>query len=283
MAKFRTWIQVAFTALTNGYIWGFIEGKIYTGKTKMLCLPGLNCYSCPGALGSCPIGSLQAVLGSRDYKFSFYIFGFLMFVGALFGRFVCGFLCPFGLFQDILFKIPFVKKLKKLPFDKYLKYLKYVILILFVIILPLCAVDAFGEGIPWFCKYICPSGTLMAGIPLAVSNGIIRSALGVLFARKFVILAVLTVLSVFVYRPFCRYICPLGAIYGLFNPIAFYRFKVDDNLCIKCGKCQDACGLDIKVWEKPNSIECIRCGKCIDTCPVNAINNENFFKGKKQS
>ena len=92
------------------YAVGFINGKIYDGSLKKLCLPGLNCYSCPGALGSCPIGSLQAVLGSRNFQFSFYIFGFLMLMGAVFGRFVCGWMCPFGLVQDLLYKIPFIKK-----------------------------------------------------------------------------------------------------------------------------------------------------------------------------
>ena len=90
--RMRLWVQIAFTAITNGYLIGFIQGKIYTGPAKNLCVPGLNCYSCPGALGSCPIGSLQAVLGSRDYKFSFYVLGFLLLFGSLLGRFVCGWL-----------------------------------------------------------------------------------------------------------------------------------------------------------------------------------------------
>ena len=68
--------QVSFTALTNGYVNGFLEGTIYRGESKKLCVPGLNCYSCPGALGACPIGSLQEVLSSREYKFSFYVVGF---------------------------------------------------------------------------------------------------------------------------------------------------------------------------------------------------------------
>ena len=140
----RLWVQVLFTALTNGYVIGFTEGKIYRGTSKKLCVPGLNCYSCPGAIGSCPIGSLQAVLGSKNYKFSFYVIGFLMIFGSLMGRFVCGWLCPFGLVQDLLHKIPFVKKIKKVPFDRYLRYLKYVILVVFVIAMPLLLVGESG-------------------------------------------------------------------------------------------------------------------------------------------
>lgn len=117
-ANIRLCVQIVFAALTNGYLIGFMEGKIYQGPSKKFCVPGLNCYSCPGAVASCPIGSLQAVLGSNNYKFSFYIIGFLMIVGSLFGRFICGWLCPFGLVQDLLYKIPFVKKIKKVPFDK---------------------------------------------------------------------------------------------------------------------------------------------------------------------
>ena len=137
--RMRLIVQVGFTALTNGYVLGFIKGKIYKGPTKALCVPGLNCYSCPGALGACPIGSLQAVLGSRNYRFSFYIIGFLIFIGSLIGRFVCGWLCPFGLIQDLLYKIPFFRnrKRKNLPGHKWLVWLKYVILVVFVILMPM--------------------------------------------------------------------------------------------------------------------------------------------------
>jgi ferredoxin-type protein NapH len=267
----RLWVQIAVAAVSNGYLMGFLKGKIYTGKLKQLCVPGLNCYSCPGALGSCPIGAMQAVLGSRNYKFAFYVVGFLMLVGAAVGRFVCGWLCPFGLIQDLLYKIPFFKKLRKLPGDRYLKWLKYVLLIGFVILLPLYAVDAFGQGQPWFCKYVCPAGTLEGGVPLVLMNEGLRAAIGWLFAWKNLLLAVLLLLSILVYRPFCRYLCPLGAIYGLFNPIAFYRYRVDGEKCTKCGLCQKRCKLDIPVYQKPNSAECIRCGECIRACPHHAI------------
>ena len=268
-------VQLAFTALTNGYAAGFAKGSIYKGPGKFICLPGLNCYSCPGALGSCPIGSLQAVIGSRSYRFSFYIAGFLLLFGALFGRLVCGWLCPFGLVQDLLYKIPFVKKLRRLPGDRWLKYLKYVILAGFVIVLPLTVLDIVGHGQPWFCKYICPSGTLFAGIPLIASNPPLRAALGWLFTWKAAILAALLLLSLLVYRPFCRYLCPLGAIYGLFNPAALYRFRIDKEKCTGCGACQKACKLDIPIHQTPNSPECIRCGDCRRACPHGAICTAN--------
>lgn len=270
-AHLRTWVQIGFTALTNGYAAGFVKGNIYKGPTKAFCVPGLNCYSCPGALGACPIGSLQAVLGDRNYQFAFYIVGFLLFVGAVLGRVVCGWLCPFGLVQDLLYKIPFVKKLRKLPGDKWLRCLKYFILAGFVIILPLTVLDIIGQGQPWFCKYICPSGTLFAGIPLISANPALRSVLGWLFTWKVGILVALVLLSIPVYRPFCRYLCPLGAIYGLFNPIAFYRFRIDTHKCTGCGACQKACKLDIPVHQTPNSPECIRCGDCRRACPHGAI------------
>lgn len=270
-AHARLLVQIATTALTNGYAKGFAQGKIYKGKLKAVCVPGLNCYSCPGALGSCPIGSLQATLSSRNYHFAFYVIGFLFIVGAVLGRFVCGWLCPFGLVQDLIYKIPFIKKWRRLPGDKYLRYVKYFILAIFVILLPLFAVDMFGQGQPWFCKVICPAGTLEAGVPLVLMNEGLRAAVGFLYAWKVAVLAVLLLLSVMVYRPFCRYLCPLGAIYGLFNPIAFYRIRVDDVSCTRCGKCSKACPMDIEAYKTPNSPECIRCGECVKACPHGAI------------
>lgn len=267
----RTLVQLVFAALTNGYAAGFAKGSIYKGAGKLVCVPGLNCYSCPGALGSCPIGSFQAVITSRTNKFTFYVIGFFLLFGALFGRLICGWLCPFGLVQDLLDKIPFPKKLRRLPGDRVLKYLKYVILVGFVIVLPLTVLDIVGQGQPWFCKYICPSGTLFAGIPLIASNPSLRAALGWLFTWKAAILAALLLLSIVVYRPFCRYLCPLGAIYGLFNPVAPYRFRIDAEKCTQCGACQRACKLDIPVWQTPNSPECIRCGDCRRACPHDAV------------
>lgn len=278
--KFRLFVQACVTVVSNGYIAGFAQMKIYKRDLKKLCVPGLNCYSCPGALGSCPIGALQAVLGNRQYHIAFYVLGFLMMVGAVFGRFICGWACPFGLVQDLLHKIPTPKKWKKLPGDRVLRYLKYVLLVVFVILMPLYVVDFVGQGEPWFCKLICPVGTLEGGIPLVSTSSDLQQMVGFLFAWKNLILIGVIVLAIFVYRPFCHYVCPLGVIYGLFNPIAFTRFKVDKKTCTNCKACKNVCKLDIPVYEKPNSVECIRCGMCMSICPESAIQYENAIRRK---
>lgn len=273
--KIKEWprhiTQAGWALLTNANLKGFITGKIYTGNAKKICVPGLNCYSCPGAVGSCPIGSLQAVLGSWNFKMAYYVVGILIFIGAVLGRIVCGFLCPFGLIQDLLNKIPFPKKIKTFKGDKLLRRLKYVILLVFVILLPLFVTDVIGQGAPYFCKLICPAGTLEGGIPLVLLNESMRSAIGWLYAWKNLILIITIIAAIIIYRPFCRYICPLGAIYSLFNKVSVYRYQVDKHKCINCGKCADACKMAVNPLENANSLECIRCGRCKQACPTNAI------------
>lgn len=280
LSRFRGWIQAAATLLTNIHLPNFIKGGIYQGKGKAVCVPGLNCYSCPGAAGACPIGSFQAVVGSSKFRFSYYITGFLILLGVLLGRFICGFLCPFGWLQELLHKIP-TKKLstKKL---KPLTYLKYAILLLAVVLLPAIVVNDLGMGDPFFCKYICPQGVLEGAIPLAAVNEGIRSALGPLFNRKLIILIVVVVLSVLFYRPFCKWICPLGAFYALMNKVSLLGIKVDEHKCVSCGKCARVCKMDVDVTKTPNHTECIRCGKCITACPTDAIKfNYGFEMPKK--
>ncbi len=267
----RAAIQWAWALLTNGNLAGFLQGKIYTGKLKQLCVPGLNCYSCPGSLGSCPIGSLQAVLGSSRFKISFYLLGFFLLVGTVLGRVVCGFLCPFGLVQELLHKIPFFKKIRTFRLDKPLRLLKYGILLVFVILLPLFVVDAAGSGSPWFCKLICPAGTLEGGLPLVLSNAPLREVIGFLFHWKVAILIVTVVLSILIFRPFCKYICPLGAIYALFNRVSVYRYQVSVEKCVGCGKCEQVCPMQVNPHLEANHPECIRCGACKVACKFGAI------------
>ena len=267
----RHLFQSFWFLVTNSFFEGFKTGKIYSGELKQLCVPGMNCYSCPGAKGSCPIGALQAVIGSPKYKFSYYVVGFLFFVGALIGRGVCGYLCPFGLVQDLLHKIPFVKKIETFKCDKPLRKAKYLILLVFVILLPLFLVDIIGQGAPYFCKLICPVGMLEGGIPLVWMNTSMRGAVGFLYAWKGLILLLTILLSVIIYRPFCKYICPLGAIYSLFNSVSFFRYTLDHQKCIHCGRCKAVCEMQCDPVQNCNDLECIRCGKCKNACPVDAI------------
>ena len=224
IAQLRGWIQAAATLLTNIHIPNIFKGKIYQGNAKTVCVPGLNCYSCPAATGACPIGAFQAVVGSSSFKFSYYITGFFILLGVILGRFICGFLCPFGWFQDLLHKIP-TKKFSTARL-KPLRYLKYIILLVFVILLPMLITNSIGMGDPFFCKYICPQGVLEGAIPLSLGNATIRSALGKLFSFKCLILITVVMLSIVFYRPFCKWICPLGAIYSLFNKVSFLSLSL---------------------------------------------------------
>ena len=269
LARFRGFIQAGATLLTNIHLPNFAKGTLYQGSGKYVCVPGLNCYSCPGAAGACPVGAFQAVVGSSKFRFSYYITGILILFGVLLGRFICGFLCPFGWFQELLHKIPSPKlSTKKL---KPLRYLKYAVLLVMVVLLPLLAVNELGMGDPFFCKYLCPQGVLEGAIPLSLTNAGIRASLGKLFTWKACILLAVIVGSVVFYRPFCKWLCPLGAFYALLNNVSLFQMRVDTHKCVSCGACAKACKMDVDITKTPNHAECIRCGMCMKACPTDAI------------
>ena len=270
MKKLRTVVQIAFTIFTNGYAYGFLNGKIYQGSLKYACVPGLNCYSCPGAVAACPLGALQALLNRRGFQVPFAMLGFFFLFGSVFGRFICGWLCPFGLVQDLLHKIPLFRKRKRLPFHHILKYGRYAALIGLAGIGSLFLFGGFAK-VPAFCKYLCPSGTFFGALPLMASNEALRNQAGGLFFWKLGILLVLLLLSVNVYRPFCQYLCPLGAIYGWFNRFSLVQVHWEKERCTSCKACQRACPVDLAPEEISRSPECIRCGKCAEACPADCL------------
>ncbi|MBZ2174644.1 4Fe-4S binding protein [Schnuerera sp. xch1] len=270
--------QIISAIITNSYLKGFLKGNIYRGKLKNICVPGLNCYSCPGAIGSCPIGSLQAVAGTVGYGVSLYTIGFISLIGVLFGRLTCGFVCPFGLFQDIVYKIPIGKITINRKVDRILRSTKYLILAIPVILLPILLVGQLGISIPYFCKYICPAGTLEGGIPLVLLNEPLRQTIGFLFTWKMIILGIVVISSILIYRPFCKYICPLGAFYSFFNKISFYKYEIDKSKCIDCNICSKSCKMHIEPNRNPNHRECIRCGECVKVCSKKAIKKGFIFR-----
>lgn len=263
----RKWTQLLSTLICNIHLKNFFTGTIHQGKTKGICVPGLNCYSCPGAAGACPIGSFQATIISHAGFFPFYTLGILIFFGTLFGRMICSFLCPMGFFQELLYKIP-SKKIKKNDLTRKLSLLKYAILLIFVIILPVLFFLISGVPTPAFCKWICPAGTLEGGIPLMIADKSLRDLAGWLFDWKLLLALLFITASIKIYRPFCRFLCPLGAFYSFFNKHSLFGIEVDAEKCTLCGACTSSCLLDVK---EINDRECIRCGECIKRCNQDAI------------
>lgn len=285
--RIRKIVQALATLITNGHVSGFVTGKIYSGPLKRFCVPGMNCYSCPGALGACPIGALQAVVGARHPRFAFYVIGYLSLIGVLVGRFVCGWLCPFGLVQELIHKIPIKKITVPEKMDMALRKLKYVFLVVFVVLLPVILRDEMGISAPYFCKWVCPVGMFDGGIPLLILNEVMRPAAHFLYAWKLTLLIIVILLSIVINRPFCKYMCPLGAFYGLFHRFSFMQLKCDKVTCIDCGACAKICKMQVDPSSNSRSSECIRCGECVEVCPVGALrmtfmNKEGSSKENKQ-
>lgn len=282
----RFWVQAISTFLTNSYLSGFLRGSIYKGPTKHFCVPTLNCYSCPGALFACPVGAAQAIISSGGgldptafhsimerlkVIFSgtpFFVIGFLTIVGSLVGRATCGWLCPFGWFQEILHKIPS----PKFSLPRIMQYLKYVLLLVFVILLPIYWVDQYGYSEPYYCKLICPVGTLQGGFVLPVLQKTLRDQLGRLFIWKTVLFFGFAALMIFFRRPFCATGCPLGAFFAPFNKVCIWKLEFDVGRCINCGLCEKNCPAGVKPPNDIDSLDCVRCAKCVQVCPKDALN-----------
>lgn len=278
MSMRRKIIQLYSALLFNAHLRGFIDGEIYRGNIKFACVPGLNCYSCPGAVGACPLGALQNALGSINHKIGWYIVGIIALYGVILGRSICGWLCPVGLIQELLHKIP-TYKINKSRFTRLLSYLKYIILAGLVIIMPLFYAIYHDMPLPGFCKYICPAGTVGAVSLLANPvNDNLFNMLGLFFTSKFIIMIILALACIFCYRTFCRFICPLGALYGFFNKFNIIGVKVN-NSCVNCGACVRACKMDVRFV---GDHECINCGECAKICPQKAISFKfgNYESGK---
>ena len=271
----RKVIQLYAALLHNANMMGFVTGDIFKGGSKIVCAPGLNCYSCPGAVGACPLGTIQNALYESKTKMPTYVLGIILLYCIILGRTVCGWLCPIGLVQELLYKIK-TPKLQKSRVTRVLSYFKYVLLFVLVIAVPLIFANA-ELPIPGFCKYICPAGTLGGAVALLFNptNKGLFDYLGPIFTWKFMVLIIFVVASIFIYRFFCRFLCPLGAIYGIFNKLSILGIKVDKTKCDSCGACVKFCKMDVK---EVGDHECIMCGDCKDICHVNAIHWKTIGK-----
>lgn len=271
----RKWVQIVIGFLTNGY-WAFpVTRTIYQGPLKVVCSPGLNCYSCPAATTYCPMGALQQLmlsirfsLETGHYYIGWYVLGCIGVVGSFLGRMICGWACPFGFVQEILHKIPS----RKWSIPRVLRFVKYGVLLFMVLLLPLFAVNEFGIGQPWFCKYLCPAGTLEAGIPMLILQPSLQSTIGWLFYNKVIILIGFIIWSILASRPFCRVACPLGAFYALFSRCKIVKLQHDPVKCTNCKACHKVCPMGVKFNESPADAECISCLACMNkACRFDAI------------
>ena len=285
----RKKVQIASLLIHNGYL-GFLFGgsTLYQGIFKNICAPGLNCHSCPSAFFACPIGVLQNILATPFYfpnflNILFYIVGFLLFWAVLFGRFICGWLCPFGFIQELLYKIPH----PKFNFSSYLSskwglnyvlkfriFLKSLVLVVFVFLFPVFVREGL-YGVIAFCKYLCPAGTLEASLPQIFLQTELLNSISFLFYFKLAGLLFILLLCIMEERFFCKFICPLGLIYGVFNRVSFLSLYLEKGKCALCKECKRNCSQGL-VFSKVDdqwifSTECIRCLECKSVCPKNAI------------
>ncbi|HDJ89762.1 MAG TPA: 4Fe-4S binding protein, partial [Thermoprotei archaeon] len=120
-----------------------------------------------------------------------------------------------------------------------------------------------------FCKY-CPSGTLFGLIPYYILNP--DTPVSIYFFIHLATLTLVILLTLSIDRFWCRYLCPVGIIYGLMNRLSFLTIKLDKNRCTRCMACTYRCPMNLNVLKDVGkSPGCLLCGECVSTCPFNAL------------
>jgi len=254
----RIWVQAAFLL-----VWLDPLGL----RWHTMCSPVFHCYACPLATFACPIGVIAQF--SALHVFPFVAIGLLVAVGAVFGTLICGWVCPFGFLQDLVAKVP----TPKFDLPKVAGHFRYVMLIGTVLAVPYF----FGEGHPLFVCRICPAGALEAAVPNVVSQAIAGEQVVWPNAAKLIILGLFLLAIFFMRRPWCRLLCPLGAIFSLFNRVSAFFLRFDANECTQCERCHELCKYGIEPEKTPNDLSCIRCLECTK-CSPQALTLRSIFE-----
>lgn len=258
----RLWVQVGFLM-----VWLDPLGM----RLHNICSPVFHCYACPLATFACPIGVIAQF--SALHLIPFLAIGTLILVGAFIGSIVCGWMCPFGLLQDLAAKLP----IPRFKIPKWMGAIRYIVLAGTVIIIPFL----FGESHPLFVCKVCPAGGLEAAVPNIISAAVQGNAVPWPNAIKIsIILAFLTAIFVTI-RPWCRILCPLGAIFGFFNRFSVFSMKLEDHNCTHCGHCRTLCTYGGKPDESPNSDSCLRCLECTQ-CSPGALQASTIFDAEEK-
>ena len=226
-----------------------------------VCNPVMSCHACPLAWFACPIGILSHL--TFWGLFPLLTLGMLIVLGVLIGRLLCGWICPFGFLQDLLYRIP--SKKGRLP--RWADWIKYPLLLLTVFLLP----GLFGVDYS-FCT-LCPTSFLQVTAPSFFTDQ--EFTVDPAFYLKAGVTLAVLLLAVRYSRFFCRVLCPIGALLALFNFLCFWRVKPPTESCISCGRCNRACPTDCRpakrfLQEIPanRNMECVACHDCRPVCPV---------------
>lgn len=237
-------------------------------EAKWFCSPVLNCHSCALAWFACPIGVFIHFSGYR--LFPFFALGTVLLIAVLLGRWLCGWVCPFGFLQDLLHRIP----TRKISLPRWTNAIKYGVLILTVFLLPFL----LGELTQFsFCR-ICPASAVQVTIPGLAKSGFAGIAGST--AVRLGVLAVVIVFSVLSTRAFCRVLCPIGALLAPLNLISFGRVRAPKGKCVSCSRCDKVCPTDDRPSERlmrgqdpSRSADCVLCGDCSAVCPTSGREN----------
>ena len=262
LVPYRLWVQMSFLL-----VWlDPLRLRLHS-----MCAPVFHCYACPLATFACPIGII-AQFGAL-HVFPFVALGLLVLAGAVLGTLICGWACPFGFLQDLAAKVPTPK------FDppRWASHFRYVVLVVTVLAVPYF----FGEGHPLFVCRVCPAGGLEASVPTMARQVSAGQPVDWPNAIKLTILILFLVAIFFVKRPWCRVLCPLGAIFSLFNRFSVFFLGVDPSKCTDCKRCHKLCDFGIEPEKSPNDSRCVRCLECT-ACGPSAIQVKTIFSRKQQ-
>lgn len=225
-------------------------------------LPGVTP---PGVDALCPFGGLESLWAvmttgltlQRVAASAFILLVATLGITIVFRRAFCGQLCPLGALQGAAAGVgkKLLRKKFQLPavVDKPLRWLKYVNLVLIVVLTALAGTLVVRPYDPWVAFMHLSSDELWTG-----------------FGVGLLILVGSLVASLVYDRFFCKYLCPMGAMYGLVSKLGLYRVRRDPSACIDCGKCDRVCPVDLPVSKGKDvtSAECLACGLCVNACPA---------------